>query len=208
MKNKDPQKGPPLTPEQVAQKARKGERFSKTPSNKKMFNLSKLPSDSKNGRVKPKYEALTKEVKYDGDYMNWKTQRRDPVTLQMIERLALEIVDWALNTKDALLLKEFLHAKGVGSNSWYEWYEKYPLLKEAHANALDILNSRREKLAYERKLDTSAVRWSMPLYSKEFKELEEWRSKLKSEQNINAGIKIVELPALDPQISTKKQEEE
>lgn len=131
------------------------------------------------------------DVQYEGDYFNMRTMRKCIATTKMIERLAADMVKWASGSEDVLLISEFYLEKGISRMTWYKWKNKFPLLKECCDYVEDILNTRREKQAYHRKLEVSMVRYTLPVHSDIFKQFEEWRSHLKSKEDSNAAKLIV-----------------
>ena len=134
--------------------------------------------------VKPKNDSEWEQ------YLNMISFQLEPATSGFFKRLAIELYTWARENEKSYSVEEFLHLKGIPTGSFYRWVEKYPEVKQSNEEALSIFSIRRERGAIEKKLDGQMVRWSLPLFSKRFKDLEEWRSKLNKDKE-ESGNKIV-----------------
>ena len=126
-------------------------------------------------------------------YRSMFTLRETPVTEAWIENLAAEFVDWAMNDPEALILDDFYLSKGLQAQQISTWKKKHSCLAEAHAFAKRKIANRREKGALTKDLSETMVSRSMPLYSDEWKEVEEWRASLrnKKDENVHQGPQIV-----------------
>ncbi len=102
------------------------------------------------------------------DYMCIYTGSLKPMNAVGIDRLADDIVDWARNDVDALILSEFYLAKGIHGQTWYAWCKRFPRLQLAHDCAKQLIGIRREKGALKGKYNMPMVMWSMPMYDKEW----------------------------------------
>jgi len=109
--------------------------------------------------------------------------RDRPISLQRIDELAVELFDWAVNDPDALILSEFFDIKGISPTYIARWKKRSPILKESCEIAKAVIANRREKGAIKRKFDSNFIYRTMPLYRKSFKELEKWRSSLRTKEN-------------------------
>jgi len=122
--------------------------------------------------------------------MNFISHQMEPANNAFFKRIALELMIYARENDRAYSVAGFLHLKGIGDKTWTRWLEKHPHLKECHEEAAAIMCQRRETGAMERKLDGSFVKWTLPMYSKKYKEYEEWRSNLNKDKE-ESGSKIV-----------------
>jgi len=111
-----------------------------------------------------------------------------PLNDTFVERLAADLVHWALEDNDALVLVDFLHARKLHSKTFWEWTEKYPILKEANAIAKQAIGSRREKGAIKGKYNPAMIMSQQAKYDASWKELEAWRT----EQKVNAQARLVQ----------------
>jgi len=124
------------------------------------------------------------------DYTDLFTFKKVPISEAYIDRLATELLDWALNNDDALKMSQFYLGKGISYHSFSRWLKRSKNLEEAHNSALKLLGNRREIGAIKKKYDTSMIATMMPKYDEDWKEVIEWRSKLK-EQEASNETKIV-----------------
>lgn len=120
-----------------------------------------------------------------------KTFQMKPYTERFLDELCVKLVDWAANDEDALKISQFRLKEGFALETYQQWMEKYPKLRRAHSQALELIGNRREILGLKKRLDSGLVSTSMPLYDSSWRELHAWKSKLRSEENINTGPQIV-----------------
>lgn len=138
-------------------------------------NNVKVPKSPKNN-IKD-----TKNTKYRFDsYVDIFTLRTTPVSDTWIEKLALELVDWAINDPEAFKLTQFYRLKGIGSDDMKRWKERNSKLKRAHTIALEALGDKREIGALKKLYEPGTAARTMPRYDPEWRDLEEWRASLKN----------------------------
>jgi len=118
--------------------------------------------------------------------------RQIPVSQDYLKHLACELAYWADTNEDALVFSEFFHDRKprIPKQSFYEWVKKNQFLADAHKYALEAIGNRREKGALKKKLDANTVIKSMPIYSEEWKELNEWYGKMKTENESHGDIHV------------------
>ncbi len=114
-----------------------------------------------------------------------------PITKETLDHLAEKLLKWARDNDEALKLSQFYHREGVDGTDFYAWCEKNENLKRAHKNALEMIGNRREILGLKKKFDSGLVSTTMPLYDKSWREVHEWKAKLKAENDTNNGVQIV-----------------
>lgn len=109
-------------------------------------------------------------------------------------KLATELAEWCLQD-EALKITQFLSFKKVPVDCFYRWIKTNEQLKQAHEFAMRVIGDRREIGALKKKLDGTIVSYTMPHYDKDWKDLVEWRAKLKNEALLNqpTSITIAEL---------------
>lgn len=109
-------------------------------------------------------------------YPSYFAMRAYPFKEDMIERLAEDIIQWATEDEDALVISEFIVLKNIPHATYYDWLNTYPNLKEAHTEALRRIAIRREKGIINRKYDVKATLMRMHVYDPEWRKDEEWRA--------------------------------
>lgn len=77
-----------------------------------------------------------------------------------------------------------------------DWVGLYPEIKMAYNEAISAIADRREIKALKREVDASVVMPMMPHYDRDWKEMTEWRSRLKVDENKASGPQIVEIPVM------------
>lgn len=149
----------------------------------------------------------TKKVTYRNaeEYRDLFTFKLTPAPLSFIEKLASQLIAWARNDKDALVLEEFILNKGISKKVYYAWLPKYPILQNAHEDALAFLSFRREKGGLTRKLDSSMIQKSMPMYCDKWRGLAEWQSKLNSDDKNQGKIEVIIQQIPDSKIVPEKK---
>lgn len=130
-------------------------------------------------------------IRVDG-YFDLQSCKMKPISQNFIDLLVERLITWADTTEDALVFEEFFMLTKINSSDYYGWLPKHENLKMAHDYAKQVIGIRREKGGLKRKLDPGMIASSMPMYSKSWKELAEWRAKLKEEsQNQGNNITVV-----------------
>jgi len=77
--------------------------------------------------------------------------------------------------------------KGISRTSFDSLCERNKVLKEARQVVRMIFGNRRELGAINRKYDAATVAFMMPHYDQDWKDMVEWKSKLKNEDQANKG---------------------
>jgi len=172
-----------------------------------------MPKVKKVSKAKPRL-SITKKKKIDyrylDEYKDIFSRRLTPAPMLFIEKLASQVVEWAYNDEEALILDYFWIGKGIPTTSIVRWRKKHPELNEAFLLAKNIIGMRREVGGLTRKLDGNMVSKTAANYSVEWKELEEWRSNLnkKDEKSDTSNITFVLEQFPDSKLVPKKQKEE
>lgn len=132
-----------------------------------------------------KSKAESKNVSQYFDYLNTKTLQMHPGSDEYINRLAIELVTWAEERKDAFYIEQFCNLKNILEKTYYEWVKKYPVMQNAHQAAMQHLASRNELIL--RKEDPTSLRYIMPQLSPRWLREDERRAeqkiKLAAKQN-------------------------
>lgn len=146
--------------------------------------------------VKPKKPVAVRDK--EGKVSPWYDEYKDcftftfkPVNQTFIDRISMDLVAWARDNDKAVKIAQFYTSKGIHYDTYYSWIAKHPHFKMAHEMALELLGCRRELKALEKDYDSSYVANTMPMYDRKYKEMLEWKAKLKAESNENSGTKIV-----------------
>ena len=147
------------------------------------------------------------------DYRDLLTREMKPCTPLFLELLAEDMVKWS-DSSDALKLTQFFQSRHIDMANLYSnkdkkngWLDKNEYLKEAHQYVMSVLGTRREIGALKREYDASMVRTTMPHYDKTWKELEEWRSKLKEPTESGDKIVVIEKFPDVPSVPERKKDE-
>ena len=137
-------------------------------------------------------KAATKVIDQYRDIFTW---RERPVSEAFIERLASDLARWAIEDDDALKLTQFIHAKGICSQTFYRWAKKHHSLGMAKDVALEAIGCRREIGAIKNKYNAKVIMSQMAKYDSSWWKLEEKRAQLrvdtKGTGNPNIVYKIV-----------------
>ena len=115
-----------------------------------------------------------------------------------IDKIGQELIKWAKNNKNATVYSEFFTDHGISGSTRERWRKRSKDFDAACAYALEKVGIRREKGAINRKLDGNLIMKSMPMYSKEWRALEEWRSGLKvQEQDQKVTTFNIQMPSFN-----------
>jgi len=132
-----------------------------------------------------------------------------PMSDKGIERLAIEIVEWAHKDPEAYKLSQFFYNKGIGRDVWLDWCRKYPELERASVHAKGIIGDRRETGALKNKLNVGMVHYSMSFYDPEWKEESVRRAALKEGSSDGAKTTftvVVDAIPESPMVPKRKEE--
>jgi len=134
----------------------------------------------------------SKESVWLEDYLDCFSFKMKPITQAFVHRISQELVAWAENDDiGALKVSSFYLKKGISYETWSQWRKKYKEIDHAHKYSTMVIGNRREEGAIRKKFDAGTVNYTMPMYDPEWKELIEWRAKLKEEEKDSGGTKIV-----------------
>jgi len=138
--------------------------------------------------LKPK-KPIQKETKVEEplfeDYFDFNTFKKTPVSVNFIMRKARELVNWARNDEDALIISQFYVKHGLSGKCVKRWGERCPEWKEALKIAKVAIGTRREVGAMKKIYSEGMVKNSLPFYGEswtvgeDYKKLEEWRAELR-----------------------------
>lgn len=146
------------------------------------------------------------------DYLDAISFKQKPMSIEAIERLAVELCDWAMNNENALKISQFYVKHGIQRSDYLRWMERCPALKIAHEMGKEAIGNRREIAGLTKKFDAGLVAFSMPHYDPEWRENIEWRSSMKAkeaaEQNNETKIVIMERIPDSPLVPQKPGKEE
>lgn len=111
------------------------------------------------------------------------TYRQIPLNESVATEIAKDFLKYCRSEKKGLSIARYCKMKGIARFTFDFWCTKYPPMAAAKKIGKTYIGDNREIGGLTRKLDPSLVRATMPLYNKEYKELEEWRSKLKTDES-------------------------
>jgi len=150
-------------------------------------------------------KAAKLPYRHSDDYLNLHTMKLQPVSIEWLEILAKDLVEWAINDEKALKLTAFYTNRGICSDTLARWLRRSKILNTSHKFAKMVIGNRREVGALTKKFDATLVMRSMAVYDKEWKDLEEWRSDLKNkEEEQKAASFVVKMQSF----SEKKDEKD
>lgn len=145
------------------------------------------------------------------EFNNHRTNKKDFITNNMMDRLAEEYKNYYDGNDEALLISDWLICKGFNEKTWNTWCRKYEVLGEAHDHVLMILANRREKGLMHRKFEVSSTTFMMPMYSKDWRQREKERAEDKKNEDKGPGNVTVVMESYGPttpKASQGKQEGE
>ena len=149
----------------------------------------------------------TNKVLWLEEYTSLKDFKKHHISETYNEKIAQEYVDWVDNNPNEIRNSKFYRERFIPRETFMRWTTQYGPLIEAHAYVYDVLADRREDLAVN--YNPSLGLKIMPHYHRIWKEVEEWRAKIRSEANEAAQSKIVVLSDLEfkEQVESKNQHE-
>ncbi len=153
-----------------------------------------------NPNIKAK-KPTTKRSKSERAPSAWFDEYKDlfsfkivPINEAFIERFASDMLQWATSEDKSLnnlKITQFPRSKKVPMQTFYDWVNKHPIIKEAYLESMAAIGDRREIGGMTREYDSSMIKSTMHLYDSKWKESEEWRAKIKADaDNKNQALVI------------------
>jgi hypothetical protein len=141
--------------------------------------LSTIKTNNQHSTRK-KTEKVTKWVYLD-EYIDFFHGKRKAISEKGLDALGQELLEYAQD-EDSLVLGDFFFDKGIPETSYRQWLAKNELFNLRYQAAKKKIGSRRERGALEREFAEKTALTSMAIYDSEWKEIEKWRSSLRSKE--------------------------
>src|SRR6267142_575841 len=126
------------------------------------------------------------------EYFDWSTQCLKPMSENLLNRMAVELYEWAEKDSKALTLTQFYTKRGIDSSTWQGFLKRSKNLAMAQEMAKSFIADRREVGAIENRYNAATIMPYMSMYKQEYKDHAEWRAKLNKENNGEAqNIRVV-----------------
>jgi hypothetical protein len=144
-------------------------------------------------------ENTQKKIVTYKDYLSTFNWKRTPYSDDMLQQVALDYLQWAQSSPDALVLDEFPQSRGFQLMTWYRWIKDNDHLNVAHKEAKRIVGTRREKLAFLNKANASIFMASAPHYDYSdtdynWMDLLRMKAELSNKEETRPTITVVEIP--------------
>jgi hypothetical protein len=169
----------------------------KSPLEKKKFDLKKRSASAiMKHRINnpitfvkesPKMREEVKNLLPPSDkecYLNLNTFGMMPVDMDYFKKLAIEWIAQARNT-EMLLMTEYPAQKGIPAQTFLDWINRCPELKEAQSLVRTIIAMRRERGGLKNEYNGKMVERMQHLYDRDWRDAEEWRANLAVKSQIN-----------------------
>ena len=115
-----------------------------------------------------------------------------PYSEHEIEQIGLKLIRWASESDDALKLSSFATENHMAGKTLRAFAARNKIFSECYQEAKRIIGDRREIGGLRNKLNHAIVLQSMVKYDDSWRQVEEWRSKLKQKQEeLDASKKII-----------------
>ena len=131
-------------------------------------------------------------------YDNFYTNSTHPVSQAIIDKIACELIDHVKTTDGYLRHEWFFIDRNMDPRTARKWADKYEMFGRTYRIAKLIMGIRREDGALKKKLDAGIVTLTMPSYDEEWKELMEWRNKMRQESEQSLLPMTAIFPAFKP----------
>jgi len=133
-----------------------------------------------NQNPKPSTRQKRPRCEWVDQYLDIYTLKRMPITKTTLERLATDLVKWAKEDEDALVLSEFYLDRGIPHSTFSKLAFDHPIMAEALTTARMFIGKRREKGALKNKLNQAMVMSQQSKYDPSWWTLEKKRAELKA----------------------------
>ena len=142
-------------------------------------------------------KSCKKRPKWLDEYKNALEMKEVAVSDSSLERMADDIVEWAIDNKDALVVTDFFNLKGISYRRWLKWVEKNELLSEAYQLAKEIIGGRREGLALKKKIDGSIMKSTQAHYSPVWRDEQRIMANMEQRHMSNITVSLEKMPETD-----------
>lgn len=110
------------------------------------------------------------------------TWRERRPTEALINEICRRLIDFILNHPKPYTIQRFLFLNGLLENDYYKWQKDWPQLKKTHEYVKMGIGALREEKNIDGTFPTPSFMFVQPHYSSVWKEIVEWRNKLKNEE--------------------------
>ena len=151
-------------------------------SKKSKTNSSQLKkSKALSTKLTPTKKSRKKKLsyKYFDEYKDLFTGKQTPVPKNFLDKLCIQIIEWANTDEKAFNTDSFWFKKGIYPQTAIQWRDRYKPLEDAYQAAKHRIGLRREEGSLTKKFDNNTFFKTAPHYLKVFKDIEVWRSENK-----------------------------
>lgn len=104
--------------------------------------------------------------------------RERPISEGSVEKIIKDLIDWFYSNPHAKTISTFHAHSGLNPFTYYDLIKRFPRLKQAHQTVMHFLGNRLWELAVDRQGDWAAIKWRLPMYSKELEEVADYNASL------------------------------
>ena len=117
-------------------------------------------------------------------YQDLVNNERIPVTIPKLERLAKDLIDWAMTDPSATRVSKFFTPRGIDRDTVCTWCKKYPFFKKIYALAKQCIADRLFDGVLTRAYSDRLIPLQMNMLDEEWKEESVRVANIKEEQRI------------------------
>jgi len=112
------------------------------------------------------------------------------ITEDIANLLADEMYEYFCTEPDAVFIEIFHQYKGIPTQTWYDWIEKYPYLKQKYKECKLIIASKRITILANH--DPKFLKEALHTYNPKYDEINKYRAKLRDlDDSKNIPVKVV-----------------
>jgi len=131
-----------------------------------------MKTNKNSTRKKPRNRCITEF------YRNFYTLKQNPISELFFENLAKDFTAWAQKSKKSIVIREFALEKGIPWRTFMHWCSENEIIKSVYGEVKAMISDRRESGMAYGILKEKSVMYKMHRYSDEWKEDNEYWSKL------------------------------
>ena len=155
--------------------------------------LGSTLSENKSKSPNPFAESLS--FKHDAiKYVSLYEHRFDEREVTAICRHMIEWVANPIRTKMNYKIIQFLMSEGISWDTCYTLKRNFPMFQRTYEFVLQTLGNHREWMGLTKEWDPAMVKFTMPIYDKEWNEETIRLAKLKALENLDEGFKVLKIP--------------
>ena len=135
----------------------------------------------------------TKHKVFNFEIYDLFTGRSKPVSEDYLENIGKEALKWAMELKHPQTARSYFRERGISSDTTFEWCQRSPIFHRYYRTMLDTLADRLVIGAITKELDGNFVKWKLPSYGQEWRDLHKFHADLRKQEESQKGNVVIQM---------------